>query len=65
LEKLMLLLLLLEFHVFCCCSSNSLFDKHFYMVIGWNIERKRKKDRKKTLKEELALTDVGNKQLHC
>ena len=27
------------------------------MVIGWNIEKKRKKDRKKTLKEELALTD--------
>ena len=28
------------------------------MVIGWNIGKKRKKDRKKTLKEELALTDV-------
>jgi hypothetical protein len=28
------------------------------MVIGWNTEKKRKKDRKKTLKEELALTDV-------
>jgi hypothetical protein len=28
------------------------------MVIGWNIEKKRKKNRKKTLKEELALTDV-------
>ena len=43
---------------FCCCSSNSLFDKLFYMVIGWNIEKKRKKDRKKSLLEELALTDV-------
>ena len=32
------------------------------MVIGWNIEKKRKKDRKKTLKEELALTDVGHQQ---
>ena len=28
------------------------------MVIGWNIEKKKKKDRKKTLKEELALTDA-------
>ena len=29
------------------------------MVIGWNIEKKRKKDRKKSLLEELALTDGG------
>ena len=33
------------------------------MVIGWKIEKKRKKDRKKTLKEELALTDVATFEL--
>ena len=34
------------------------------MVIGWNIEKKRKKDQKKTLKEELALTDDITHCLH-
>ena len=29
------------------------------MVIGWNIEKKRKKIRKKSLLETLALTDVA------
>ena len=57
-----MLLLLLEFHVFCCCSSNSLFDKLCYMVIGQNIEKKRKKNRKKSLLETLALTDEDSRQ---
>jgi hypothetical protein len=30
------------------------------MVIGWNIEKKRKKNRKKSLLETLALTDDIN-----